>query len=191
MKTKIVILGVLLLISGLYFGFINPEIPEDFSNLLGIANISYHDEPILQKIVLRVHAFNYTTIPVNLPETFFLGENIHGWYKSDGALNFYVMNNQSYSEWMIGGTTNVYESAVAQSSFNFTLNIEKSDTYYVVFDNIASPDDKSVVFEILNKKSTVKTGQEIELLLQFITIIGLIMFLIGAKVGGKKTKDMQ
>ena len=99
------------------------------------------------------------------------------------------MNNQSYNKWVIGRTTNVYESAVAQSSFNFTLRIERSDTYFVVFDNIASPDDKSVVLEILHKKSTIKTGQEIELFLQLITIIGLILFLIGVKVGGNKPKD--
>jgi hypothetical protein len=66
---------------------------------------------------------------------------------SAGALDFYVFNEVSFTEWSSGETTSAIVSKPKVATLNETFNVTESGTYHFVFDNRASLEKKRVTFE--------------------------------------------
>jgi hypothetical protein len=186
LKPRIVLIGVLFILVGVYLGIVNPTVTEHVALALGFYTITYHNDTVQPQILLRVNATGQI-VPLNLTRTVLDGENIHGRYVSDEKLNFFLMNKESLQAWKANQSQiGVYLYAVAQSNYNFTTQINQSGEYYAVFANLPSHQSTTVVFEVDQRRALTLVSPEMELLPWIIIILGFIVFFIGLRIGSKK-----
>jgi len=184
LKPKILIVGIVLFIVGLYVGVINPSVTLAISKSLGLTSTSYQDEPLLPLTLLNVNAKDSVKVEIDLPSN----PNrvaIVGSFTADGPLNFYLMDEEGLKAWEKGLSARVYDAAIAQTKYNLTLSLEKVGRYYAVFDN-TQESRRSVVFTLTQKVLIYSLNSQAEFLPQLAVLIGFIVILIGLKLGGKK-----
>lgn len=184
MKPKILAVGLILFLLGLYAGVINPSVTLAVSKSLGLAYTSYKDEPLIPLTLLNINANDSAKLEIDLPSN---PDRVAilGSFVADGPLNFYLMDEEGLRAWEKGLTARVYDAAIAQPKYNLTLQLEKTGRYYAVFDN-TQESRRSVVFTLSQKVLVYYANSQIESLPQITLLIGFIIILIGLKLGGKK-----
>ena len=186
MKPKVVTVGLILFLVGLYTGVINPSVTLALSKSLGFTYTSYNEEPILPLSLLSLNEKDRVKVEIDLPDNPDRVAILVS-FEADGPLNFYLMDEAGLRAWESRNlaTSGVYAAAIAQPKFNQTIELEKAGRYYAVFDN-TQESRRSVVFTVSEKVLTYHVNSQMEVLPQITLLIGFIILLIGLKLGGKK-----
>jgi hypothetical protein len=186
LKPKILVVGLILFIVGLYTGVINPSVTLALSKSLGLANTSYRNEPLIPLTLLNVNPKDSVKVEIDLPSNPDRVAII-GSFTADGLLNFYLMDEDGLGAWEKGLSARVYDAAIAQTKYNLTLSLEKLGKYYAVFDN-TQESRRSVVFTLNQRVLIYSLNSQMDILPQLTVLIGFIVMLIGLKLGGKKER---
>ena len=184
MKPKVVAVGLILFLVGLYTGVINPSVTLALSKSLGFTYTSYNEEPILPLSLLSINEKDRVKVEIDLPDNPDRVAILVS-FEADGPLNFYLMDEEGLKAWEKGLSARVYDAAIAQTKYNLTLSLEKVGRYYAVFDN-TQESRRSVVFTLTQKVLIYSLNSQAEFLPQLAVLIGFIVILIGLKLGGKK-----
>ena len=184
MKPKVVALGLILFLLGLYTGVINPSLTLALSRSLGFTTISYKEEPLLPLTLININAKESVKIETDLPTN---PDRIAlvGSFEADGPLNFYFMDEEGLRAWESGLSARLYEAAITQTKYDLTIKLDNAGKYYAVFDN-PQESRRSAVFKLNEKVLMYQVNSEVEILPQITLLIGFIFMLIGLKLGGKK-----
>ena len=186
MRSKVVAVGLILFLIGLYAGVINPSATIALSNSLGFTYTSYKEEPLLPLTLISINARDIVKVDINLRSNPDRAAVLIS-FKADGPLNFYLMDEDGLKAWESGNIARggVYVAAIAQTKYNRTIDLEKAGRYYAVFDN-TQESRRSVVLEVSEKVLTYQVSPQMEVLPQITLLIGFILILIGLKLRGKK-----
>ena|GEM_PF-2987729 len=184
MKPKIVAVGLILFLIGLYTGVVNPSVTLAVSKSLGFTSTSYKDEPLLPLTLLNVNAKDSVKVEIDLPSNPDRVAIVSS-FVADGPLNFYLMDEEGLRAWERGSTARVYDAAIAQPKYNLTLKLEKAGKYYVVFEN-PQESRRNVVFTVSQRVLVYYVNTQMEILPQITLLIGFVITLIGLKLSGKK-----
>ncbi|MEM3386986.1 MAG: hypothetical protein QXN08_04860 [Nitrososphaerales archaeon] len=184
MKTKIVVIGLVLFVIGLYAGVINPSITIDFGKSFGLTYTSTVEENLLPLTLLRINAKDSLKVEIEIPNN---PDRVAivGSYIADGQLNFYLMDEDGLNAWQKGSAARLYDAAISQAKYNLTLKLEEAGRYYAVFEN-PQESQRSVVFTLNQKVLTYHINEQMEIIPQLTVLIGFILIIIGLKIGGKK-----
>jgi len=132
----------------------------------------------------------YSVPPANYsyaPETLLGGRQYAGSLQvaDSRQLGFYVMDEGNFSIWRTGRPASLILANPNVISYNFSLSLPLSGTYYFVFDNQENS-PLTVVF-------TLSSVQNVTVLNPFVAysgyellLLGLVFSIIGARRGGKK-----
>ena len=191
MKPKVVALGLILFLIGLYTGVINTSVTLALSKSLGFTYTSYKEGPLLPLTLLSINAYGRAKVDIDLPSNPDRVAIVVS-FEADGPVNFYLMDEDGLRAWE-GGTIargGVYAAAIAQPKYNQslsnqTLPLQNAGRYYAVFDN-TQESRRSVVLTVSEKVLTYHVNSQMEVLPQITLLIGFIILLIGLKLGSKK-----
>jgi uncharacterized membrane protein YiaA len=191
LKPKVVALGLILFLIGLYTGVINPSVTLALSKSLGFTYTSYKEGPLLPLTLLSINAYGRAKVDIDLPSNPDRVAIVVS-FEADGPVNFYLMDEDGLRAWE-GGTIargGVYAAAIAQPKYNQslsnqTLPLQNAGRYYAVFDN-TQESRRSVVLTVSEKVLTYHVNSQMEVLPQITLLIGFIILLIGLKLGSKK-----
>lgn len=191
MKPKVVALGLILFLIGLYTGVINTSVTLALSKSLGFTYTSYKEGPLLPLTLLSINAYGRAKVDIDLPSNPDRVAILVS-FEADGPVNFYLMDEDGLRAWE-GGTIargGVYAAAIAQPKYNQslsnqTLPLQNAGRYYAVFDN-TQESRRSVVLTVSEKVLTYHVNSQMEVLPQITLLIGFIILLIGLKLGSKK-----
>jgi len=186
LKPKIVAVGLILFLVGLYTGVINPSVTLALSKSLGFTYTSYKEEPLLPLTLLSINEKDRVKVEIDLPNNPDRVAILIS-FEADGPLNFYLMDEDGLKAWESRNLarSGVYAAAIAQPNYNQTIELEEAGRYYAVFEN-AQESRRSVVFTISEKVLTHHMNSQMEILPQITLLIGFIVLLIGLKLGSKK-----
>jgi len=186
LKPKVVAVGLILFLLGLYAGVINPSVALALSKSLGFTYTSYKEEPLLPLTLLSINATGRVKVDIDLPSNPDRVAILIS-FEADGPLNFYLMDEDGLKAWESGNMARggVYAAAIAQPKYNQTIELEKAGRYYAVFDNTQGS-RRSVLFTLSEKVLTYQVNPQMEVLPQITLLIGFILILLGLKLGGKK-----
>jgi uncharacterized membrane protein YiaA len=191
LKPKVVALGLILFLIGLYTGVINTSVTLALSKSLGFTYTSYKEGPLLPLTLLSINAYGRAKVDIDLPSNPDRVAILVS-FEADGPVNFYLMDEDGLRAWE-GGTIargGVYAAAIAQPKYNQslsnqTLPLQNAGRYYAVFDN-TQESRRSVVLTVSEKVLTYHVNSQMEVLPQITLLIGFIILLIGLKLGSKK-----
>jgi uncharacterized membrane protein YiaA len=191
LKPKVVALGLILFLIGLYTGVINTSVTLALSKSLGFTYTSYKEGPLLPLTLLSINAYGRAKVDIDLPSNPDRVAIVVS-FEADGPVNFYLMDEDGLRAWE-GGTIargGVYAAAIAQPKYNQslsnqTLPLQNAGRYYAVFDN-TQESRRSVVLTVSEKVLTYHVNSQMEVLPQITLLIGFIILLIGLKLGSKK-----
>ena len=186
MKPKVVAVGLILFLLGLYTGVINPSITLALSKSLGFTYTSYKEDPLFPLTLLSVNANGRVKVDIDLPSNPDRVAIVVG-FEADGPLNFYLMDEDGLKAWESGNIARggIYAATIAQPKYNQTIELEKAGRYYAVFDN-TQESRRSAIFAVSEKVLTYQVNSQMEILPQITLLIGFIILLIGLKLSGKK-----
>lgn len=184
MKPKILAIGLILFIIGLYTGVINPSLTVAISKSLGLTYTTTVDETLIPLTLLRIGAKDSSRVELELPNN---PDRVAvvGSYTADGPLNFYLMDEEGLTAWQKFSPAHIYDAAISQAKYNLTLRLEKAGRYYAVFEN-PQEGQRSVVFTISQRLLTYHTNPQMDIIPQITLLLGFILILIGLKLGAKK-----
>jgi hypothetical protein len=186
LKPKVVAVGLILSLIGLYTGVINPSVTMVLSKSLGFTYTCYKEEPLLPLTLLSINARDRAKVDINLQSNPDRAAVLIS-FEADGPLNFYLMDEDGLKAWESDNIARggVYAAVIAQTKYNQTIELEKAGRYYVVFDN-TQESRRSVVLEVSEKVLTYQVSPQMEVLPQITLLIGFILILIGLKLRSKK-----
>ena len=104
---------------------------------------------------------------------------------SGQEIAFYMMNQGNYSLWRTGRPSTVVRYIPMAASGNFTLTPQATGTYYFIFENQDSS-RHSVIFSLSVLQTTETLDPYAENAGFLVIGLGLVIFLLGARTGGKK-----
>jgi hypothetical protein len=183
-RRKILTIGLLLLLAGVFTLEQGPMFLGPIAQTLGLASHSQTEVPILPTTILAVPSTNYTSLPADLRG----GTQVEGALEVAGGqeVAFYVMDAGNFSRWRAGEPSAIILARPTVISSNFTFTPTTSSTYYFVFDNQDAA--RRVVIFSLN---TVENVTLLSPIIQFagyeILLVGIILCLVGIKSGQKHT----
>ncbi len=187
MKTKVALVGAIILIIGLYTGIINPSSMLGLARGLGLTATSYKDENLIPLTLLRVNPRDSVVLSLDITNNAERA-SIVGRYTADGMVNFYLVDGEGLKSWQEKAQARLYAASIAQDRYNVTLSLERSGRYYVIFDNIDPDRPRNVVFSLDQKVAVYSLSPIVEVIPQAVVIIGFIILLIGLRLGGKKSE---
>lgn len=176
-------MGLLLIVVAILLLQQGPQVLSPIAGGLGLDTHYQAEVPILSPTLISIQPNNYT----------FLSADLRGSVQVDGSVEvadgreiaFYVMNEGNFSQWRAGRPSAIVFVRALGISYNFTFPVPASGTYYFIFDN--QDTSRRVITFRLNAVENVTVLNPI---VQFagyeILAIGIILSLLGIKVGGRK-----
>lgn len=185
MRRLTLTIGLLMIISGLYFMNQGAQILYPLAGAAGLIINVQSQIVMVPSTLLTVAPSNYTYLTVELKQ----GAQTTGKVQIEGGgeLGFYIMNGGNFSEWRHSRPTVIELAKPNAINYNFTFVPRESGTYYFIFSN-QDPTRKNVVFTL----STVETVAVPSPFIQYAgyetLMIGLLLSIVGVKTGKKKPK---
>lgn len=181
-RTKILTIGLLLLLAGVFTLEQGPLFLNPIAQTLGLASHYQTEIPILPPTLIAVPPTNYTSLPADLRG----GTQVEGALEVAGGyeIAFYVMDQGNFSQWRAGEPSAIILARPTVISSNFTFTPTTSSTYYFVFDN-QDTSRRVVIFSLNTVENVTFLNPIIEFAGYEILLIGIILCLLGIR-GGKK-----
>ncbi len=182
MNRSLLIIGVLLMVAGLFVLNQGAQILTPVAELTGLASQVQTERPIVPPTLLTVPASNYSFLPVNL----------QGGVTAKGSLQvgngqeiaMYVMDEANFAQWQTKHTGQVLLANPMAISYNFTISPNTTGTYYFIFDN-QDTTKRVVILSIGVLENTTVVSPFIENAGFELFALGIVFFAIGAKIGRK------
>jgi len=183
LRRKTLTLGILLILAAVFVLEQGVQIFAPVAKVAGLSTQYTQENVIVPPTLYSVHAANYSYAP----ETLLSGRQYAGSLQvaDSRQLGFYVMDEGNFSIWRTGRPASLILANPNAISYNFTLSLPLSGTYYFVFDNQENS-PLTVVF-------TLSSVQDVTVLNPFVAyagyellLLGIVFFIIGTRGGGKK-----
>lgn len=186
MNRSLLIIGILLMVAGLFVLNQGAQILTPIAELTGLASQVPTERPIIPPTLLTVPASDYAFLPANLPG----GVTVQGSLQVGNGqeVAMYVMDEANFAQWQAKHTGQVLLARPMAMSYNFTISPSVSGTYYFVFDN-QDTTKRVVVLSIGVLENTTVVSPFIENAGFELFGIGIVFFAIGARIGGKPTTE--
>ncbi|MGA2783492.1 MAG: hypothetical protein ABSF09_02180 [Candidatus Bathyarchaeia archaeon] len=185
MRRLTLTIGLLMIISGLYFMNQSAQILYPLAGATGLIFNVQTQMVILPSTLLTVAPSNYTYLTVELKK----GAQTNGRLQVEGGseIGFYIMNGGNFSEWRHSRPTVIELAKPNAINYNFTFVPRDSGNYYFVFSN-QDPTRKNVVLTV----STVETVAVLSPFIQYAgyeaLMIGLLLSIVAIKTGKRRPK---
>ena len=182
MNRSLLIIGLLLMVGGIFLLNQGVQMLTPIAELTGLASQVQTERLILAPTLLTVSASNYSFLPVTLQ----VGVTIEGSVQvSNGqGVAMYVMDQANFAQWQTRHTGQVLLAEPMVMSYNFTITPKATGTYYFVFDN-QDTTKRVVIFSISVLEDTTVISPFIQNAGFEIFALGIILFVIGVRIGRK------
>jgi hypothetical protein len=170
MRRRSLTFGILLILVSIFVLEEGAQVLAPVADLAGLSSRLTAENVILPPTLYSVPASNYTFATEDIPG----GSQLVGSLEvgDGGQVAFYVMDEGNFSLWRTGHPASLVLARPLAVSYNFTLSLPSSGTYYFVFANHGdSPLD--VIFSL-------SSAQEVVVLSPFVQYAWLELFLLGA-----------
>ncbi len=182
MRPRVLILGLIPLVLGIYLNYWGTGAVSTFALSLGNPSTKMEPhKPLL--LTVEPNNYTYTAIPISTDKL----RTLQGSYAATGELSLYIMNRTEYEAWKKGKPTPVELSIISTTGRNFTLIPDSLGTYYIVLDNRMSDKAKSVTLSLIEEVRTVETSPLFNYLPLALVLIGIILVSLGLR-GRKKSQ---
>ena len=181
-RRKILTVGLLLLLAGVFTFEQGPLFLSPIAQTLGLASHYQTQVPILPTTLIAVPPTNYTSFPADLKG----GTQVEGALEVAGGheIAFYVMDQGNFTQWRARQPSAVILARPTVISSNFTFTPTTSSTYYFVFDNLDTV-GQVVIFSLNTVENVSFLNPIIEFAAYEILLVGIILCLLGIKTGQK------
>ena len=175
--------GLVLVLVGVFLINQGPQLLTPLAENFGLVSYVQSVTAITEPTVLSVPSSGYSYLPVDLSAHV----QIRGMLMvGDGKeVGFYVMNEGNFTEWRAGRPSRVVLARPLVVSYNFTFIPIVGGTYFFVFDN-QDTSRRVVIFSL----STVQTRTLLQPVAEYagfeLIVIGVLLFMLGFKIGGSK-----
>jgi hypothetical protein len=185
MRRKLLTLGLLIILAGVYVLEQGPQMLAPIAGALGLVTYTQSVTSLMAPTLLEVPASNYTA----LSETLKGNVQVRGYLEvSDGReIAFYVMDEGNFSEWRIGRPSAIVLAKPLAITYNFTFAPRTSGTYYFVFDNQDTV-RRTVIFSLNTVEVVAVLSPVVEYAAYELLLVGIVFAGLGVKTGKKMAK---
>jgi hypothetical protein len=188
MNRSLLIVGLLLIVAGLFVLNQGAHVLTPIAELTGLASQVQTERPIVSPTAQTVPASDYT----------FLSANLQGGVTAKGSLQvgngqeiaLYAMDEENFAQWQSKHTGKVILAKPMAISYNFTISPKASGTYYFIFDN-QDTTKRVVIFSVSVLENTIVVSPVIENAGFELFALGIVLFAIGVRVGKGKPKPQE
>jgi hypothetical protein len=183
--TRVLLIGLLLLVGGLFVIDQGMQTVYPIAGQFGLISHVPTQTTLIAPTLISVAATNHSQLSIDLQS----GVQVQGALSVSGArdIAFYVMSESSFLDWRAGRPTTIILAKPATSTYNFTLTLASTGTYYFVFDNQESS-RVSVVFSLGSVRDETVPSPLIDFLGPELVLIGIVFAIVGARTGKKKAE---
>ena len=182
MNRTLLILGILLMVAGVFVLNEGAQILTPIAGLTGLASQVQTEKSIVPPTLLSVPASNYAFLPANLPA----GVTAQGSLQvvNGQGIALYVMDDANFTQWQSKHTGQVILANPMATSYNFTFSPRVTGTYYFVLDN-QDTNTKRVILSIGVLQTTTVISPFVQNAGYEAFAIGIVFLAIGVRLGGK------
>jgi hypothetical protein len=151
----------------------------------GLVSRTRVERTLVAPTLLAVPALNYTFVSADLKE----GSEVRGSLQVVGSreVALYVMNEGNFTLWRSGHSSTVVLARPIAISYNFTISVPASDSYYFIFDNQDSA-RRSLIFSLSVIDHEVTMSPIVMFADYELLAAGLVLIVFGLR-GGKKAVE--
>ena len=186
MRWRVLILGLLIIVAGMYVFNQGPQILTPVAEVTGQISAGVLVTPIVSSTLLSVPGSNYTYLTANLRRSVM----VNGLVQVEGGsqIGFYVMNSGNFTQWRGGNPSTIALANPALGSYNFTFVPDVDGPYYFVFSN-QDAGHKNVIFSLNAVTFTRTPSPFIQYAAFELILVGILFAVIGINTGKKKSKS--
>ena len=186
MNRSLLIIGLLLMLAGLFVLNQGAQILTPVAELTGLASQVQTESLIIAPTLLTVSASNYSFLPVTLQG----GVTVEGSLQvgNGQGIALYVMDEANFAQWQTRHTGQVLLANPMAMSYNFTITPKVTGTYYFIFDN-QDTNKRVVILSISVIENTTVISPFVQNAGYEIFGLGIILFVIGVRIGGKPKSE--
>ena len=182
MRWRVLSLGLLIIVAGLYVFKQGPQILTPIAEVTGQISGGVSVTPVVSSTLLSVPASNYTYVIANLRGNV----KTNGLIQVEGGseVGFYVMDSGNFTQWHHGNPTAIALAEPDVTNYNFTFVPTVDGAYYFVFSN-QDASHKNVIFSLNAITYTSTPSPFVQYAAFELILVGILFVIIGINTGKK------